>query len=96
MIIARRQEEVFFLLTGILSGPLLGIGFIFGAVGLVEVCDLWDKRIVRVGVGQHGADRQQNLGDCKSWRPLIPQDIQADASVAVDVRVVDSGCEVHL
>ena len=33
-------------------------------------------------------------GQC--WRPLVPQDIQADASVRVDVWVVDASGEVDL
>lgn len=86
-------EEI---LTGILSGPLPSVSLVTAAVGLVGVCDLGNKRIVGVGVSQHGADRQENLGDCESWRPLIPQDVQANAAVAVDVGVVDSGCEVNL
>lgn len=84
------------ILTGILSGPLPSVSLVTAAVGLVGVCDLGNKRIVGVGVSQHGADRQENLGDCESWRPLIPQDVQANAAVAVDVGVVDSGCEVNL
>jgi hypothetical protein len=60
------------------------------------VCDLRDKRIVGVGVSQHRADRQEYLGNCESWRPLIPQNIQTNTAVAVDVGVVDSGCEVDL
>ena len=84
------------LLTGILASPLPSVCLVAGSVCLVGVCDLGNERIVGVGVSQHGADRQQDLGDCESWRPLIPQDIQADAAVAVDVGVVDSGCEVDL
>lgn len=86
-------EEI---LTGILAGPLPSVSLVTAAVGLVGVCNLGNERIVGVRVSQHGADRQEHLGDCKSWRPLIPQDIQANAAVAVDVGVVDSGCEVDL
>lgn len=34
--------------------------------------------------------------DCQSRRPLIPQDVQANRPVAVDVRVVDLGREADL
>lgn len=33
------------------------------------------------------------LRNCQSWRPLIPQDVQANGPVRVDVRVVDLGGE---
>ena len=33
-------------------------------------------------------------GEC--WAPLVPQYVQANAAVAVDVRVVDAGGEVDL
>ena len=34
------------------------------------------------------------LGDCESGAPLIPQDVQTNAAVGVDVGVVDPGGEV--
>lgn len=36
------------------------------------------------------------LRDGQRWGPLIPQDVQADAAVRVDVWVVDAGGEVDL
>lgn len=36
------------------------------------------------------------FGDCECWTPLVPQDIKADASVGVDVRMVNAGSEVDL
>jgi hypothetical protein len=36
------------------------------------------------------------LGDGERGAPLIPQDVQADRAVAVDVGVVDAGGEVDL
>ena len=47
-------------LNGVLPGPLTRSGLAARAVGLVDVCDLGDKRVVRVGVGQHGADGKEN------------------------------------
>jgi hypothetical protein len=36
------------------------------------------------------------LGDGERRAPLVPQDVQADGAVAVDVGVVDAGGEVDL
>ena len=80
----------------VLASPLSGGGFIFGSVTLVDVGNLWHKRIIWVGVGQQGADGEQNLGDGECWRPLVLEDVQADGSVGVDVWVVDPGGEVDL
>src|ERR1700712_4619945 len=38
----------------------------------------------------------RTFGDGQSGAPLVSQDVQADAAVAVDVRVVDAGGEVDL
>lgn len=38
----------------------------------------------------------RTLGNGERRAPLIPQDIQADRAVAVDVGVVDAGGEVDL
>ncbi len=45
-------------LDGVLASPLSGCRFVPGSVGLVDVCNLGDKRVVRVGVCQHRADAQ--------------------------------------
>ena len=58
--------------------------------------DLRDQRIIRVGVGQQGADAQQDLGDGQGRAPLLLENIQTDGSMGVDVRVVDPGGEAHL
>ena len=36
------------------------------------------------------------FGDGQGWGPLVPQDIEADATVAIDVGVVDASGEVDL
>jgi hypothetical protein len=36
------------------------------------------------------------FADRQSRTPLIPQNIQTDGTVRVDVRVVDLGCELNL
>lgn len=39
---------------------------------------------------------QHTFADCECGAPLIPQNVQADASIAVDVWVIDTGSEVDL
>jgi len=60
------------------------------------VSDLGDKGVIRNGVCEHGANGQQNFGDCECRTPLVPQDVEADASVGVDIRMVNAGSEVDL
>ena len=74
---------------GISSGPVAGSGVVALAVVLVDGGDLGHKRIVGVRVGQQRADRQENLGDGQSGRPLVLQDVEADGAVGVDVRMVN-------
>ena len=54
------------------------------------------ERVVRVGIRQHRANRQQHLGDRQRRAPLVPQDVQTDRPVRVDVRVIDLGREADL
>jgi len=58
--------------------------------------DLRNERVVRVWVRQHGANRQQHLRDRQCRAPLIPENVEADASIRVDVGVIDPGREVDL
>lgn len=58
--------------------------------------DLGHKRIVRVGVCQHRTDGQKDFRDGQRRAPLVTQNIQADATIGVDVRMVDAGSEVDL
>mmetsp|Transcript_4025 Transcript_4025/g.12001 ORF Transcript_4025/g.12001 Transcript_4025/m.12001 type:complete len:201 (+) Transcript_4025:1624-2226(+) len=63
---------------------------------LVEPRNLGHERVVRVGIGQQRTDRKQHLGDRERGRPLALQDVEADATVAVDVAVVNLRREGHL
>ena len=38
----------------------------------------------------------RTLRDGQRWRPLVPQDVEADRAVRVDIRVVDLGREADL
>jgi len=83
-------------LDGVLPRPLACGSLIAGAVGLVDVRDFGNERVVGVRVSQHGADGEKNFRDGQSRAPLIPQDVQTDAAIAVDVWVIDAGGEVDL
>lgn len=48
------------ILDGVLLGPFTRGLLVLLPVGLVGVCNLGHQRVVGVGVGQHGADRQKN------------------------------------
>jgi len=52
---------------GVFSRPLSGSGLILWLVGLVDLGDLWNERVIWVGVGQQGADGQEHLGDGECW-----------------------------
>lgn len=46
--------------------------------------------------GEASAGEGLTLGDGKSRRPLIPQNVKADGTVGIDIGVVDAGGEVDL
>lgn len=83
-------------LDGVLASPLHRSRVVLGTVLLVDVGNLGHQRVVGVGVRQHGADGQEDFGDGESGTPLVPQNVQADAAVGVDIGVVDLGGEVDL
>lgn len=45
-------------LDSIFAGPFPCRRLVSRAVGLVDMCDFGDERVVRVGVREHGADAQ--------------------------------------
>lgn len=79
-----------------LSGPFTSGALVSLAVRLVEVGNLWHERVVGIWVGEHGADGEKHLGDGEGWAPLVPENVEADAAVAVDVGVVNLGGEGDL
>ena len=81
---------------GVLAGPLTGGSLVLGAVALVDVGDVGDEGVVGVGIGQERGDGEQDLADGKGRAPLVLEDVQADATVGVDVGVVDFSDELHL
>ena len=81
---------------GILSSPFSGSSLVLCFVSLVDLGNLWHQGIIRVGITQQWAEWEENLGDGKSWGPLLLEDIKADWSVGVDVWMIDPGGEVDL
>lgn len=77
-------------LLGILAGPLARSLLVPRAVGLVGLRDFRYQGVVRVGVREERADRQEHLGDGEGGRPLIAQNVQTYRAVRVDVGVVDA------
>jgi len=53
-------------LDGVLPGPLAGCRFVAGPVGLVDMCDLGNERVIRVWVRQHRTNTQQHCSDVSS------------------------------
>jgi len=81
---------------GVLACPFTSDLVILVFVCLVDPGDLRHERIVRVGITEHGADRQQHFGDGEGGTPLRPEDVETYAAIAVDVRMVDTCSEGHL
>lgn len=54
------SAQLWRILDGVLLGPFTRGLLVLLPVGLVGVCNLGHQRVVGVGVGQHGADRQKD------------------------------------
>lgn len=81
---------------GVFASPFTCGGFISGTVSLVHMSNLRHQRVIRVGICEHGAYREQHFGDCQGWTPLVSENVKADTAVGVDVRMVDPSVEVDL
>lgn len=79
-----------------LPSPFTSSALVSLTVGLVQVGNLGYERVIGIWVSEHGADREQDLGDGKRGTPLIPENVETDAAVAVNVGVVDLGGERDL
>lgn len=64
-------------------------------ISLEQLCNIRNKRIIRIRIGQERTDGQQHLGNCQSRAPLILENVQTDSSIGIDVAVIDTGGEVH-
>ena len=67
-----------------------------GFVCFQKLRNVWDKRIIGVGVSQKRTDREKDLGNGQCRTPLVLQNVETNSSVGVDVAVVDSSGEVDL
>lgn len=81
---------------GELSRPLSGSCLILWLVRLVDLSNLWHKRIIWIRVSQQRTDREENFGDGQRWRPILFQDVLTDRSIGVDVWMIDSGSKIDL
>ena len=72
-----------------LARPLCCLGVVPSPVRFVDVRNLRHERIVGVRVRQERADREQHLADRQRRRPLILEDIEANTTTRVDVRVIN-------
>ena len=80
----------------VFSSPFLCVLIMLYSIGFVQMRDFGDQRVIWVGINQHWTDWKQHFWYGQSRRPLIFQDIQADASIWVDVAVIYPCCECHL
>ena len=76
---------------GISLCPLTRCGIVLIPVVLVQISDFGHERVVRVGIGEEGADREKHFRDGEGGRPLVLEDVEANATVRINVAVVDSG-----
>ena len=65
-------------------------------IGLINSGNLGNERVVGIRVAQQGANRQQDFRNSERWTPLRSENIQANAAIRVDIRVIDAGRECNL
>lgn len=74
---------------GMLLSPWSCHLFVARPLVLVQVRDLRDERVVRVWVCEQRGDGEEHLRYGQGWTPLILQDVEADAAIRIDVRMVN-------
>lgn len=67
-----------------------------GLVRLVQLSNVRDEWIVRIGISQQRTNAQQDFGDGQCRTPLILENVQADSAVGIDVAVVNACREMDL
>lgn len=80
----------------IFPGPLTCSFIISLTIGLVGLGNFGHERIVRVRIGEQRADRKQNLGHGEGRTPLIPENIQTNTPIGIDVGMVNASSEGYL
>lgn len=56
----------------------------------------WALRIIVQLIKKKELKHTSTFRNCQSWRPLRPQDVQANASITVNVGMVDFRCKRYL
>ena len=84
------------LLHGILRSPFPSSAVVSSFVRLQKLGNIGDERIIGIGVGQQRADTEEDFTDCQGWTPLVLQDVETNASVWIDVAVIDACGKVDL
>ena len=82
--------------VGVLKRPLLGLLDGCLLISFPSIGNLLIQGIIQVWERHQGLNWQQHRSNLKRGRPLVLQDIQADSTKLVDVRVVDLGSEKDL
>ena len=67
-----------------------------GLVRLQKLGNVGDEGIFGVGVGQEGANGQQDLANGQRRTPLVLQNVETNAAVRVDVAVINTCREMDL
>ena len=60
-----------------------------GFVCFQKLGNVWDQRVIWIGVSQKGTDGKQNLANGQCRTPLVLQNVKTDTAVGIDVTVVD-------
>jgi len=75
----------------VLCGPLSCSLVILGTILLKDTCNLRHQRVLWVWVREQGANGEQHLADGECRRPLLFEDVEANASVGCNVGVIYPG-----
>jgi len=80
----------------VFSGPFFGALHVFADIGLVETSNLGDQWVVGIGITEKWTNWEKNLSYCQSRWPLGSENVETNSAIAVNIRVIDSGCEREL
>jgi len=80
---------------GVLPGAVPCILERLRLVRLPQLCYVVCQRIIWVRCREKSLDGEKDGSDLKCWTPFLFEDVQADSSQLVDVRVVDPSDEPY-
>jgi hypothetical protein len=83
-------------LHGIFRRPFPRSAIVPSFVSFEKLGNVWDQRVIGVGVSEQTTNGKQNLTNGQGWTPLVLQNIQTNTSIRVDVAVVDASSEMNL